>query len=77
LIVPPARSYPDGGLPHRVLVAGTITFAIAYLVLALISASLIILAAGSILAGIGISCETAEHAEVVPFAVDLGGGGPR
>jgi MFS family permease len=65
----PAGRYGDRRRPVNVLVGGTIAFAIAYLVLALAGASMVVLAGGFVLAGIGIGCvETAEHASVAGLA---------
>jgi MFS family permease len=69
LISVPAGRHGDRRRPVEVLAGGTIAFAVAYLVLALTDASMILLAAGFILAGIGIGCvETAEHATVATLA---------
>ena len=65
----PAGRHGDRRRPVEVLAAGTIAFAIAYIVLALTGASMIVLAIGFILAGIGVGCvETAEHAAVAALA---------
>jgi MFS family permease len=69
LISVPAGRHGDRRHPVEVLAGGTIAFAAAYIVLALTGASMIVLAAGFILAGIGIGCvETAEHAAVATLA---------
>jgi len=69
LISVPAGRHGDRRRPVEVLAGGTIAFAIAYLVLALTGASMLVLAAGFVLAGIGIGCvETAEHAAVAALA---------
>lgn len=69
LISVPAGRHGDRRRPVEVLAAGTIAFAIAYIVLALTGADMLILAAGFVLAGIGIGCvETAEHAAVAALA---------
>jgi MFS family permease len=69
LVSVPAGRHGDRRRPVEVLTGGTIAFAAAYIVLALTGASMIVLAAGFILAGIGIGCvETAEHAAVAALA---------
>jgi MFS family permease len=71
LISVPAGRHGDRRRPVEVLAGGTIAFAIAYLVLALTGASMIVLAIGFVLAGIGIGCvETAEHAAVAVLAAE-------
>ena len=71
LISVPAGRHGDRRSPVHVLVGGTAAFGAAYLALALIGASLPILALGFVLAGIGIGCvETAEHAAVAHLAPD-------
>ena len=65
----PAGRHGDRRQLADVLVAGTLAFAAAYLVLAFTGPSMLILAAGFILAGIGIGCvETAQHAAVAALA---------
>ena len=69
LVSVPAGRHGDRRGPVRVLVAGTAAFACGYVVLALTGPSVAILAAGFVLAGIGIGCvETAEHAAVAGLA---------
>jgi MFS family permease len=69
LVSVPAGRRGDRHSPVGVLVAGSAAFAGAYVVLALTGASIAILAAGFVLAGIGIGCvETAEHAAVASLA---------
>ncbi|MDX6677002.1 MAG: hypothetical protein QOE31_1054 [Solirubrobacteraceae bacterium] len=69
LVSVPAGRRGDRRSPVGVLVAGSAAFAGAYVVLALTGASIAILAAGFVLAGIGIGCvETAEHAAVASLA---------
>jgi MFS family permease len=71
LISVPAGRHGDRRRPVEVLAAGTIAFGLAYVLLALTGASMIVLAAGFVLAGIGIGCvETAEHAAVAALAPD-------
>lgn len=69
LVSVPAGRRGDRRGAVGVLVAGTAAFAVAYVVLALTGASMVVLAAGFVLAGIGIGCvETAEHAAVAGLA---------
>lgn len=69
LVSIPAGRHGDRRRPVEVLAGGTIAFAIAYVILALTGASTFVLAAGFVLAGIGIGCvETAEHAAVAALA---------
>jgi MFS family permease len=69
LISVPAGRHGDRRRPIEILAGGTITFAVAYLVLALTDANIAVLATGFVLAGIGIGCvETAEHATVATLA---------
>jgi MFS family permease len=69
LISIPAGRHGDRRRPVEVLAGGTIAFALAYVALALTGASMIVLAVGFVLAGIGIGCvETAEHAAVAALA---------
>jgi MFS family permease len=65
----PAGRAGDRRGPHMVLVGGVCAFAVAYVLLALAGPGLALLAAGFVLAGIGIGCvETAEHAAVAALA---------
>lgn len=69
LVSVPAGRHGDRRRPIEVLAAGTIAFAVAYIVLAFTGAGIIVLAAGFVLAGVGIGCvETAEHAAVAALA---------
>ena len=71
----PAGRVSDRHGPRVVLIAGAVLFAAAYLVLAATGASIALLVAGFVLAGLGIACaETAEHAAVAAEApADLRG----
>ena len=69
LVSVPAGRAGDRREPRVVLLAGAAAFALAYLLLALTGADLLLLAAGFVLAGMGIGCvETAEHAAVAALA---------
>jgi MFS family permease len=69
LVSVPAGRAGDRREPRIVLLAGAAAFALAYLLLALTGADLLLLAAGFVLAGVGIGCvETAEHAAVAALA---------
>jgi len=69
LVSVPAGRAGDRREPRVVLLAGAGAFALAYLLLALTGADLLLLAVGFVLAGIGIGCvETAEHAAVAALA---------
>ncbi len=69
LISVPAGRHGDRRRPIEVLAGGTIAFALAYLVLALTGPTILVLACGFVLAGVGIGCvETAEHAAVAALA---------
>jgi MFS family permease len=65
----PAGRHGDRRRPVEVLAGGTIAFAASYLVLAFTGPSMIVLAIGFVLGGIGIGCvETAQHAAVAALA---------
>jgi MFS family permease len=69
LVSIPAGRHGDRRGPVPVLVAGTIAFAGAYVILAVVGASMLMLAAGFVLAGVAIGCvETAQHAAVARMA---------
>jgi MFS family permease len=69
LVSIPAGRAGDRRGPRRVLLAGVVAFAAAYLLLAVTGPAPAILAVGFVLAGIGIGCvETAEHAAVAALA---------
>lgn len=69
LVSVPAGRAGDRGDPRRVLLAGVAAFAAAYVLLAATGPGLALLAAGFVLAGIGIGCvETAQHAAVASLA---------
>jgi len=65
----PAGRHGDRRSPVRVLVAGVVAFGTAYVLLAVIGASIPLLTVGFVVAGVGIGCvETAEHAAVASLA---------
>lgn len=69
LVSIPAGRFGDRHGAPKVIVAGAVAFVGAYLILAFTGATLLVLAAGFVLAGIGIGiAETAEHAAVATLA---------
>lgn len=71
----PAGRVSDRHGPRVVLIGGAVLFVAAYVLLAVTGASIALLVAGFLLAGLGIACaETAEHAAVAAEApIDLRG----